>query len=317
MSEMNKLANLMRRFRTPLVALILWLLTTENALQAAAISRVELSDGSEVILIEGVIEDGDERQFSDIVSLTKQAVVVLNSEGGKVLSALEIGRAIKQRALPTAVVSDGLCVSACALIWLAGIPRYVAESGKIGFHAAYVVQDGELKETGSGNALVGAYLHEIGLSSDAILFVTSAPPEGMDWLTPKRAAEAGITYAELREEAEDPPAATKEEPVGVLDVVVSFYRALSLADGEAASALVIPEKRGKGPFNESSIRNYFGSMSAPLKLTELKLLDDNMVRVRYSYLTASGRSCDGRADVWTTSQFGRLFVERIKALDGC
>ncbi len=62
-----------------------------------------------------------------------------------------------------------------------------------------------------------------------------------------------------------------------------------LADGEAASALVIPEKRGKGPFNECLSENYFGSLSAPLKLTELKLLDDNLVRVRYSYLTTSGR----------------------------
>ncbi len=79
------MGNLMKTFPNTSCCLILWLLTTENALQAAAISRVELSDGSEVILIEGVIEDGDERQFSDIVSLTKQAVVVLNSEGGKSL----------------------------------------------------------------------------------------------------------------------------------------------------------------------------------------------------------------------------------------
>ncbi|MDU0364384.1 hypothetical protein RWK44_28760 [Rhizobium sp. 25PS6] len=49
-----------------------------------------------------------------------------------------------------------------------------------------------------------------------------------------------------------------------MGTVTAFYSALATADGETASALVVPEKRG--PFNEASIHTFFGAMSQPLKL---------------------------------------------------
>ncbi|WP_246621874.1 hypothetical protein [Rhizobium laguerreae] len=51
-----------------------------------------------------------------------------------------------------------------------------------------------------------------------------------------------------------------------MGTVTAFYSALATADGETASALVVPEKRGQGPFNEASIHTFFGAMSQPLKL---------------------------------------------------
>ena len=68
---------------------------------------------------------------------------------------------------------------------------------------------------------------------------------------------------------------------------------------------------------DHAIRSFFGSMSKPLKLTEMKLVDSSTVEVRYSYVTNAGRSCDGRAVVRTTEKFDRRFIEGIKALDGC
>ena len=89
------------------------------------------------------------------------------------------------RGFATAVAPGTLCASACALTWLAGSPRYFDITSKLGFHAAYQVVDGKATESGVGNALVGAYLNQIGLPDNAIVYVTSAPPEGIEWLTPQ------------------------------------------------------------------------------------------------------------------------------------
>jgi len=55
--------------------------------------------------------------------------------------------------------------------------------------------------------------------------------------------------------------------------------------------VVIPEKRGQGPFNEASIHAYFGAMSQPLKLAGTALRGNDEVRVTYEYVTNDGRRC--------------------------
>jgi hypothetical protein len=289
-----------------------------TGLEAAEISRASGPSGIDVIHINGPIEAGDDQRFRDVAGSSSKAIVLLNSEGGRVLPALEMGLQISSRGFATAVPTDGLCASACALMWLAGAPRYSAINASIGFHAAYIEQNGEMSETGSGNALIGAYLNRLGLSTEAIVFVTSAPPEGMEWLTKEKAKAVQIRYEVLSDDLR--PAAQPgevESPSDPMGIAYAFYGALSVADGERASALVVPDKRGRGPFNEQSIRKFFGAMLEPLKLREIKMIDDATVMVRYSYRTTSGQICDGRATVRTVKQFARLFIQGIKALDGC
>jgi hypothetical protein len=133
------------------------------------------------------------------------------------------------------------------------------------FHAAYRVVDGKASESGVGKALVGSYLNQIGLPDAAIIYVTSAPPEGIDWLTPEKAAGVGISYEILRAQAYSRTAQKSgPEPYDPMAAVTRFYGALSVADGEAAAAIVVPEKRGKGPFNEQSIHAFYGAMSKAL-----------------------------------------------------
>lgn len=285
---------------------------------AVEINREAGDDGIDFITVTGVLNEGDDAVFRKIAAASEKAIVVLNSEGGSVTAGIEIGRAIKLRGFATAVPPDTLCASACALTWLAGSPRFLDGTSKLGFHAAYRVVDGKASESGVGNALVGAYLNQIGLPDNAIIYVTSAPPEGIEWLTADKAPSAGISYEPLLPEA----ALTAAEEVKALPhdpmaTVAAFYSALSAADGETASAMVVPEKRGKGPFNEASIHAFFGAMSKPLKLTGTTLRGANDIRVSYEYVTNAGRQCRGRADVQTVYAFGKTLISRIKALDGC
>lgn len=111
--------------------------------------------------------------------------------------------------------------------------------------------------------------------------------------------------------------ASERAPYDPMRTVTAFYSALAAADGESASAHVVPEKRARGPFNVESIRSFFGAMSQPLTLTGTALRSRDEVRVSYEYVTDQGRRCRGRADVTTVYTFGKTLISQIKALDGC
>lgn len=164
---------------------------TSTAL-AADIEAVELDDENVAILIVGDIEPGDAVKFRGEAGKHGDVIVLLESDGGSVLAAIEIGEIIRLRGYPTAVINGSTCNSACALIWLAGSPRALSKSGRVGFHAAYSDQNGSMRESGAANALVGRYLTLLNLPEKALLFATTSPPTGMSWLDSSNHARIGI-----------------------------------------------------------------------------------------------------------------------------
>jgi hypothetical protein len=135
------------------------------------------------ILIDGTIESGDAKQFEQVLASVTQkwAVVILTGPGGSVAEGLSIGEKIRAHGFDTFVHNK--CSSVCALIWLAGSKHYVDESSVIGFHAAYTNDGTQVHESGSANAIVGAYLTNLGYSYAAIIYATSAPPDKISWMT--------------------------------------------------------------------------------------------------------------------------------------
>jgi hypothetical protein len=195
--------------------------------QAASI-RYEAGDGIILISITGEIVQGDADRFEQIVpSVTGPTGVFLNSEGGAVLEGLIIGEAIRAKGYDTVVANGAECASACGLIWLAGMKRYVGKTGNIGFHAAYTGTGDDAKEAGAANALVGAYLTKLGLSYDAVLFATSAPPSGIRWLHPEDAQEIGIEYATLPDPEQPRPAPPPPVEQTLSDGSAIEHRAMS------------------------------------------------------------------------------------------
>ena len=169
------------------------------------------------------------------------------------------------------------------------------------------------------NALVGAYLNQIGLSQAAVVYITSAPPEGMEWLTGEKASELDIAYLSLDDEVGNAPVPveTDTSPYDPLGTVAAFYSALAQANGDAAAALVIPEKRGHGPFNEKSIHSFFSSLREPLRLTSVALQSENRVTAGYRYTKSGGEVCDGKALVDTVNRYGKTLISKIRALNNC
>jgi hypothetical protein len=167
-----------------------------NIANAATITLLSPASGdTTLVFVEGDFAFGDFEQFRKKVSTISKAVVAFQSDGGSVVAGIEIGRFIRLRNFVT-VVGDGMrCASACALAWLGGSRRLMGIDARIGFHAAYNADSGQ--ETGVGNALVGAYLSQIGLPDRAVVYVTQAPPNSMTWLTISEAQQVGIDVGQF------------------------------------------------------------------------------------------------------------------------
>lgn len=154
-----------------------------EAAGAATIWSTRLDGGLTAIFVSGDFAYGDERRFVDTAIAADSAVVVFQSPGGNLFAGIEIGKAIRLKGFSSLVLDDQVCASACAIAWLGGRVRMMGASAKIGFHAAYEDNSGQKIPTGVGNALVGAYLSQLGLPDAAIIYVTSASPYEVQWLT--------------------------------------------------------------------------------------------------------------------------------------
>jgi hypothetical protein len=104
-----------------------------------------------------------------------------------------VGIAIREKGFTTYVAAGQTCASSCGIAWLAGTKRAMSQGAQIGFHAIYDKVGYETRDNGRANALLGNYLTQLGLSPQAIIYLTRASgPNNLEWFTPQAARSVGI-----------------------------------------------------------------------------------------------------------------------------
>ena len=184
------------------------LLLAAPAAMAANIEVKQVDSAAALVMVEGDLELSDIEVFRSRVAPLSKATVAFRSDGGSLLAGIRIGMLIRVKNFTTIVPDAAQCASACAVAWLGGAHRFLGVGSKVGFHAAYVQKAGGATESGPGNAVLGAYLDQIGLPEDAIVYITQAAPNSMKWLNMEEAAQHGIDVALL------PPADAAAAVVG-------------------------------------------------------------------------------------------------------
>jgi hypothetical protein len=147
------------------------------------------------VYITGEILFDDNVRFIRHLPNNKPDYIVLESSVGNLEAGLEIGRIVRNLDLKTVVFANRRCSSACSMVWLAGVVRWLSPNAFIGFHAA---SDGNGNITSDGNAVVGSYLGKLGFNDAFIRYATSAPPDSMQWLSEEDAKRYGVTVFTLK-----------------------------------------------------------------------------------------------------------------------
>ena len=146
----------------------------------------------DIITIQGTFVEGDDLKFQRLALKSRNAIVYLDSKGGRLDPALEIGNMIRLRGYATAV-QDATCTSSCAMVWMAGQPRVMNNFTSIGFHVPYVNEkNGKRVSTPLDGALAAVYLTSLGFSKRVVTYVVTASADDIHWLNAITARKLGI-----------------------------------------------------------------------------------------------------------------------------
>ncbi|MFW9615594.1 ATP-dependent Clp protease proteolytic subunit [Aquabacterium sp.] len=120
------------------------------------------------IHLKGSIDKDAAPRLARVLKLyEEQSISVhLDSPGGNLLAALEIGRLLRSVSASTHVDAKAMCYSACAFAYIGGSSRYMDRDARYGVHRASTMVDSfDTMESGQiVAALVGAYIREMGVS---------------------------------------------------------------------------------------------------------------------------------------------------------
>jgi ATP-dependent protease ClpP protease subunit len=195
--------------KTLLMACILGAFVAEHP----ALADVRRNADGFTIEVNGTINTGDATKFSadaaeitrhphlwvDRINGTPYIVVMLNSTGGNVKEAMEIGRMVRHGSMSTFVEAGTECDSACALILVAGVRRTV--SGKIGLHRPTFDPKlfaglSESTARDQYNAMINRvrdyFINEMGGSLEAFRQMINTPSSSIRYLTSYELYDLGL-----------------------------------------------------------------------------------------------------------------------------
>jgi hypothetical protein len=169
---------------------------------------VKLGSGG-TLEVTGTIDMGSAERFKAEVENFREyiKVVVLDSPGGSVNDALEIGKAIRDSGFTTSVAPGALCASSCPLIFAGGTERLATDKSAIGVHQIYANVEAASLPAGlraAGEAMSDAqkttaaitrYLTESGVDPALWLHALETPPDRLYYLTAAELTEYKLATA--------------------------------------------------------------------------------------------------------------------------
>jgi ATP-dependent protease ClpP protease subunit len=127
--------------------------------------------------------------------------IELDSPGGSVAAAMEIGRLMRKYRMAAAVKPNSICVSACVLIYAGAVARLgYNEKALIGIHQPYFeVPTGQIEPETVRNAYtamlisIRAYFTEMNVSPQLADEMLKTPPSGVRYLSAKQQEKFGLS----------------------------------------------------------------------------------------------------------------------------
>ena len=139
-------------------------------------------DGEGAWSLRGNIAAGDAERIIPALDRDAPERIALNSPGGSVMDALEIGRALRAAGTTTVVEADAICLSACPYLLAGGEERSAAEGALVGVHQHYFGQSTVLpafmavEDVQRGQAEVMEYLVDMNVDPLLMRHALATPP---------------------------------------------------------------------------------------------------------------------------------------------
>lgn len=126
-------------------------------------------DGAPGLSLRGAIAPGDGARIVTTLLENRPAIVTLDSPGGSVMDALEIGRTLREIGAETRLAGAAVCFSACPYVFVGGTERTASDDARLGVHQHSFGESTVLpaflavEDIQRGQAEVLAHLDEMGI----------------------------------------------------------------------------------------------------------------------------------------------------------
>jgi hypothetical protein len=121
--------------------------------------------------------------------------VLLDSRGGDLSGAMDLGRFLRFRQALVSVRDDAVCASACVFTLMGGVTRLPL--GRVGIHRPYPPDTKEARRDPVGltkeySKRITEYVREMGVSTEIVQQMERAAPYEVQWLNPDEEARLGL-----------------------------------------------------------------------------------------------------------------------------
>jgi hypothetical protein len=152
------------------------------------------------LIATGMIAPGSAAAFAAEVNARGEYIktIVLNSPGGSVGDALEMGRLIRTKAFTTEVEKEKICVSSCPLVFVGGVKRIAGANAIIGVHQVFAPDPAEaarhdtMSEAQRVSARCQRYLADMGVDLKMWVHAMETPKEKLFIFPAKELRELNI-----------------------------------------------------------------------------------------------------------------------------
>jgi ATP-dependent protease ClpP protease subunit len=138
--------------------------------------------------------DTEQRALGRIVALH----VDVDSPGGQVFYALEIGRLLRREAAPVRMGPGAVCVSACVFVLMGATEREVAADARIGLHRPSLGDPRRDALVPSMAEQMAQYAEEMGVSRRIVEEMVAIPSSRVRFVTVAELARYGLSVSIVR-----------------------------------------------------------------------------------------------------------------------
>lgn len=167
------------------------------------LSLVPQTDGeTRALALTGAIAPGDATRLAEVLAREAVTLARLDSPGGSVSDALDIGRQLRAAGIATEVVDGAICLSACPYMLAGGVTRSVSAGAAVGVHQHYFGESTVLpaflavENIQRGQAEVVGFLAEMGIDLRLMQPALATPPESIYILVADELAAYGLVTAD-------------------------------------------------------------------------------------------------------------------------
>ena len=224
---------------------------------------------------------GDDRKLYEFVAAlpvnTTLIAIMLSSPGDNYVEGVNLATTVKNTGIKTAVAPNGLCASACFLMFAAGTDKFVFENARVGVHSASNASGLESTTSQAVTTLMARKAAELGVPPGIIGKMVTTPASQIAWLDDDDLQSMGVLRPTASTSDYQPGAALKpgsspqiaatRQPTPTQTPPTAQASGGDPGNGQSQTAMLVPSlSTQQGAADRKQYKQWFASLQGEVQV---------------------------------------------------